>query len=192
GNLCTTKHTKSTKVSENEAMDVSFQSSCFSCPSWSLELSSVVDAQSGECACQLYRVLRGGRRTRCPSYMGRTDVDLSRPAGCGVLLVRRTSCPSPLEPEPVETEVRRTSRVRSPAGRLAAERSVPGTNGPFNRSPCRHQSRRLRCRHLLNRHRCRHRVRHRVRHRCHHRVRHRCHHRVRHQSHRRDHRRDRH
>ena len=93
-NLCTTKHTKSTKVSENEAMDVSFQSSCFSCPSWSLELSSVVDAQSGEYACQLYRVLRGGRRTRCPSYMGRTNVDLSRPAGRGVLLVRRTSCPS--------------------------------------------------------------------------------------------------
>ena len=90
GNLCTTKHTKSTKVSENEAMDVSFQSSCSSCPSWLLELSSVVNARSGECDCQLYRVLRAGRRTRCPSYMGRTDVGLSRPASRGVLLVRRT------------------------------------------------------------------------------------------------------
>ena len=29
--------------------------------------------------------------------MGRTDVGVSRPAGRGVLFVRRTSCPSPLE-----------------------------------------------------------------------------------------------
>ena len=85
GNLCTTKHTKSTKVSENEAMDVIFQSSCSSCPSWLLELSSVFKARSGECDCQLYRVLRAGRRTRCPSYMGRMDVGLSRPAGRGDL-----------------------------------------------------------------------------------------------------------
>ncbi|MEY4178403.1 MAG: hypothetical protein RLY70_1977, partial [Planctomycetota bacterium] len=68
GNLCTTKHTKSTKVSENEEMDAIFQSSCSSCPSWLLELSSVVKARSGECDCQLDRVLRAGRRTRCPSY----------------------------------------------------------------------------------------------------------------------------
>ena len=58
GNLCTTKHTKSTKVSENEAMDVIFQSSCSSCPSWLLELSSVANPRSGECDCQIYRVLR--------------------------------------------------------------------------------------------------------------------------------------
>ena len=58
GNLCTTKHTKSTKVSENKAMDVVFQSSCSSCPSWLLELSSVVNARIGEYACPLYRVLR--------------------------------------------------------------------------------------------------------------------------------------
>ena len=84
GNLCPTKHTKSTKstkVSEHEAIDINFQSSCSSCPSWLLELSSVVKARSGECDCQLYRVLRAGRRTRCPSYMGRADVGLSRPAG---------------------------------------------------------------------------------------------------------------
>ena len=78
-------------------MDAFFQSSCSSCPSWLLELSSVVNARSGEGDCQLYRVLRGGRRTRCPSYMGGTNVGLSRPAGRSVLLVRRTSCPSPLE-----------------------------------------------------------------------------------------------
>ncbi len=84
GNLCPTKHTKSTKstkVSEHEAIDINFQSSCSSCPSWLLELSSVFKARSGECDCQLYRVLRAGRRTRCPSYMGRVDVGLSRPAG---------------------------------------------------------------------------------------------------------------
>ena len=88
GNLCTTKDTKSTKVAEHEAMDVSFQSSCSSCPSWLLELSWVINARSGECACQLYRLLRGGRRTRCPSYMGRMDVGLSRPAGRS----RRPAC----------------------------------------------------------------------------------------------------
>ncbi|MEY4180093.1 MAG: hypothetical protein RLY70_3667 [Planctomycetota bacterium] len=100
GHLCATKHTKHTKsakVSENEAMDVIFQSSCSSCPSWLLKLSSVVNARSGECDCQLEaNQSPGGRRTRCPSYMGRTDVGLSRPAGRGFLLVRRTSCPSPL------------------------------------------------------------------------------------------------
>ena len=93
-------------------MDAFFQSSCSSCPSWLLELSSVVNARSGEGVCQLYRVLRGGRRTRCPSYMGRTNVGLSRPAGRGVLLVRRTSCPSPLE---VEFDTASRSRLGGPA-----------------------------------------------------------------------------
>jgi len=84
--VCTTKHTKSTKVSENESMDVIFQSSCSSCSSWLLELSSAVNARSGECDCQLEASQSpGGRRTRCPSYMGSTDVGLSRTAGRGVL-----------------------------------------------------------------------------------------------------------
>ena len=116
GNLWTTKHTKhtkSTKVSENEAMDVSFQSSCSSCPSWLLELSVVVNARSGQCDCQLDRVLRADDgqdvrrtlRTSCRLVTSSYNVVGTQKAGswCPVL-VRRTSCPSTLESGRFEPE----------------------------------------------------------------------------------------
>ena len=69
----------------------------------------------------------GGRRTRCPSYMWRMEVGLSRPVVRGVLLVRRTSCPSPLE---AEFDTASRSRLGGPA---VAYGSAVNEEGGFRR-----------------------------------------------------------